>query len=98
MTYTVAAARDMQARYAAFFGGEEAQRLEFRTINGVCSRIIRYYERTFGRTAFRLLEDGAQKSALIGELYGCRAKNCHGKHDKSPSDCAHLCQKPDAQG
>ena len=48
MTYTVAAARDMQARYAAFFGGEEAKCLEFRTINGVCSRIIRYYERTFG--------------------------------------------------
>ena len=74
MTYTVAAARDMQARYAAFFGGEEAQRLEFRTINGVCSRIIRYYERTFGRTAFRLLEDGAQKSALIGELYRMQSK------------------------
>ena len=74
MTYTVAAARDMQARYAAFFGQEEAQRLEFRTINGVCSRIIRYYERTFGRTAFRLLEDGAQKSALIGELYRMQSK------------------------
>ena len=74
MTYTVAAARDMQARYAAFFGAEEAQRLEFRTINGVCSRIIRYYERTMGRTAFRLLEDGAQKSALISELYRMQSK------------------------
>lgn len=74
MTYTVAAARDMQARYAAFFGAEEAQRLEFRTINGVCSRIIRYYERTMGRTAFRLLEDGAQKSVLISELYRMQSK------------------------
>lgn len=74
MTYTVAAARDMQARYAAIFGEAEAQRLEFRTINGVCSRIIRYYERTFGRTAFRLLEDGAQKSALISELYRLQSK------------------------
>lgn len=74
MTYTVAAARDMQARYAAFFGAEEAQRLEFRTINGVCSLIIRYYERTMGRTAFRLLEDGAQKSALISELYRTQSK------------------------
>lgn len=74
MTYTVAAARDMQARYAAFFGAEEAQRLEFRTINGVCSRIIRYYERAMGRTAFRLLEDGAQKSALISELYRTQSK------------------------
>ena len=74
MTYTVAAARDMQARYAAFFGEEEAKCLEFRTINGVCSRIIRYYERIFGRTAFRLLEDGAQKSALISELYRMQSK------------------------
>ena len=74
MTYTVAAARDMQARYAAFFGAEQAQRLEFRTINGVCSRIIRYYERTMGRTAFRLIEDGAQKSALLGEIYRTQSK------------------------
>ena len=68
-TYTVAAARDMRARFAAFFGEEEAQRLEFRTVNGICSRIIRHYERVCGRTAFRLLEDGSQKSTLIGELY-----------------------------
>ena len=68
-TYTVAAARDMSARFAAVFGAEEAGRMEFRTINGVCSRIIRYYERVFGRTAFRLLEDGSQKSALVGAIY-----------------------------
>ena len=69
MTYTVAAARDMKARYAAFFGQSEAERLAFHTINSVCSRIIRYYERVWGRTAFRLLEDGGEKSALIGEIY-----------------------------
>lgn len=69
MTYTVAAARDMRGRFASFFGQEEADRLEFRTINGVCSRIISLYERTLGRTAFRLLEDGGEKSALIGDLY-----------------------------
>lgn len=69
MTYTVAAARDMQARYAALFGAEEAGQFAFRTINGVCSRIIRRYERMLGRTAFRLLEDGSEKTALISELY-----------------------------
>ena len=41
MTYTVSAARDMSRRFAAFFGQPLADRLEFRTINGVCSRIIR---------------------------------------------------------
>ena len=52
MTYTVAAARDMRNRFAALFGEAEADRLEFRTINGVCSRIIRYYEQITGHTAF----------------------------------------------
>ena len=69
MTYTVAAAKDMERRFAACFGEEAAKRLSFRTINGVCSRIIRYYERVMGRSAFRLLEDGGRKSALLGELY-----------------------------
>ncbi|MBM6927353.1 ATP-dependent helicase [Pseudoflavonifractor phocaeensis] len=67
MTYTVSAARDMKARYAALFGGEE--KLAFHTINAVCARIIRYYERVFDRSAFRLLEDGGGKNALLGELY-----------------------------
>lgn len=69
MTYTVAAARDMRRRFASLFGEEEAGRLEFRTINGVCSRIIRYYEQTMGRTAFRLLEDGSEKTTLVSEIY-----------------------------
>lgn len=34
MTYTVSAARDMVARFAAIFGEEAARGLEFRTING----------------------------------------------------------------
>ena len=69
MTYTVAAARDMKARYTTLFGQESGEQLAFHTINAVCSRIIRYYERAFGRTAFRLLEEGGQKNALLGELY-----------------------------
>ncbi len=69
MTYTVAAAGDMSRRFAALFGQDAASLLEFRTINGVSSRIIRCYERSLGRSAFRLLEDGRQKSALIARLY-----------------------------
>ena len=67
MTYTVAAAADMRRRYAALFGETEAARLAFRTINGVCSRIIRLYEQEYGRTAFSLLEEG-RKNALLAEL------------------------------
>ncbi len=74
MTYTVAAERDMRSRYAVIFGDDEAQRLEFRTINGVCSRIIRHYERKLGRSAFDLLEDGARKSAIVAELLRSRSR------------------------
>ncbi len=66
MTYTVSAARDMARRFAALFGQAQAERMEFRTINGVCSRIIRDYERTQGRKAFRLLEDTGSQAAIIG--------------------------------
>ena len=69
MTYTVSAAQDMRQRFATLFGPEVAQRLEFRTINGVCSRIISCYERITGRKAYTLMEQTSQQSSLIGMLY-----------------------------
>lgn len=69
MTYTVAATRDMRTRYAAYFGEEEAEQLAFRTINGVCSRILYHYQRLTGRTAFSLLSDLGQQSALLAAIY-----------------------------
>ena len=69
MTYTVAATRDMRARYASFFGEAEAEQLAFRTINGVCSRILYHYQRLTGRTAFSLLSDLGQQSALLASIY-----------------------------
>ena len=42
LTYTVAATNQMRKRFAGIFGGEMASRLEFRTINGVCAKIIHY--------------------------------------------------------
>ena len=65
MTYTVAATRDMRERFARFFGSEIADRLEFRTINGVSARIIRYYEHTTGRRAFSLISDEGKLAALV---------------------------------
>ena len=67
MTYTVSAARDMKERYAALFGEEPA--LEFRTINGVCARIIRLYELRCGRKAFSLLTDEGESASLLREIY-----------------------------
>ena len=42
--------------------------LAFYTINGVCSRIIRLYERMMGRQAFELLSDAGRQSALVAEI------------------------------
>jgi DNA helicase II / ATP-dependent DNA helicase PcrA len=65
MTYTVAAAQDMRARFAALFQSDLAEQLEFRTINGVSSRIIRYYEISKKRTAFSLLQDSGRQISLL---------------------------------
>ena len=69
MTYTVSAAKDMKERFAAIFGEDLAGRLEFRTINGVCARIIRLYEQRWGRKAFDLLSDEGECAGLIRQLY-----------------------------
>ena len=71
MTYTVAAAADMRRRFIALFGEEMCAGLEFRTINGVCARIIRLYEREYGRKAFELAGDERSLNTLVGEI--CRS-------------------------
>ena len=42
VTYTVAATKDMKARFVRFFGEEYADKLTFRTINGLCAVAIHY--------------------------------------------------------
>ncbi len=69
MTYTVAAARDMRERFASVFGNSMAERLEFRTINGVSARIIRLYELRYDRHAFRLISDERELTGVLGEIY-----------------------------
>ena len=68
VTYTVAATRELAARCAALLGPELAGRLAFHTINGLSARILRLYERTRGREAFRLVTDERVLSALVAEL------------------------------
>ena len=69
VTYTVAATRDMEHRFAEFFGPELASRLEFRTINGVCARIIGYYSRVLGRKAFELVTDEKRTAGILTQIY-----------------------------
>lgn len=69
VTYTVAATKDMAERFACRFGAEMAERLEFRTINGICARVIQYCSWKSGRTAFSLLTDEKRIAAMLAGIY-----------------------------
>lgn len=65
VTYTVAATKDMSKRFAVRFGEDMAKRLEFRTINGICARIIQYYGRRIGKTPFELVKDEKATTGML---------------------------------
>lgn len=69
MTYTVAATNDMRKRFCSYFGNEMQSMLEFRTINGVCSKIIRTYEQLGSGSAFDVLSNEKDVSALLSAVY-----------------------------
>ena len=68
VTYTVAATRDMKARFVRFFGEDHADKLTFRTINGLCAVAIRYYAGKKGAQPFALADDEARLNAVVREL------------------------------
>ena len=69
VTYTVAATADLRRRFSETFGEEYATRLEFRTINGMCARIIRQFEQMTGRQAFQLVSDETESTRLVREAW-----------------------------
>ncbi|MBQ5426777.1 MAG: ATP-dependent helicase [Pseudobutyrivibrio sp.] len=69
LTYTVAATKDMAARFTHIFGEEISDRLEFRTINGICAKIIAYYGRMIGKTSFELCSDEKFTGQLLTNIY-----------------------------
>ncbi len=75
LTYTVAAARDMEQRYRQIFDPALQQDdlyldvPEFRTINGICAKIIARYADRIGRNSFALLSNEKERIALIGQIY-----------------------------
>ena len=68
VTYTVAATKDMKARFVRFFGEDHADKLTFRTINGLCAVVIRYYAARKGTQPFALADDEARLNAVVREL------------------------------
>ncbi|WP_044932211.1 ATP-dependent helicase [Butyrivibrio sp. AC2005] len=69
LTYTVAATRDMAQRFEGIFGEGISSRLEFRTINGICAKIIAHYGRLIGKSAFELITDEKVVGRILTENY-----------------------------
>jgi DNA helicase-2/ATP-dependent DNA helicase PcrA len=69
LTYTVAATRDMAERFANLFGEDISDRLEFRTINGICAKIISHYGRLIGKTSFELITDEKISGKILTDIY-----------------------------
>ena len=69
LTYTVAATRDMGERFGRIFGSQMGERVEFRTINGLCARIIQYYGRKIGRSSFELVTDEKYTAGVLAGVY-----------------------------
>lgn len=69
LTYTVVATKDMAARFKNIFGEDISDRLEFRTINGICAKIIAYYGRLIDKPSFELCTDEKEIAGLIGSIY-----------------------------
>ncbi len=66
ITFTRAAAGDMQRRFASFFGGETAKRIRFSTINSFCYSVVLYYAKRYGRTKPK---DETNSPGVIRMLY-----------------------------
>lgn len=69
MTYTVAATNEMKQRFAAMFGRLYAHAMEFRTINGISSKIIEYYGKLHGKgQSFQIVENHVA-NGIVRRLY-----------------------------
>lgn len=69
LTYTVAAASDMSGRFCSYFGNELGRRLEFRTINGICNKVLQYYGKRIGKNLFSLAENGEVISRILSDIF-----------------------------
>ena len=68
LTYTVAATKDMQRRYEEVFGAEVSAGLEFRTINGICAKIIQKYADAVGKPAFSLVTEDGDVARILTDV------------------------------
>jgi len=68
LTYTISATKDMSNRFENIFGSELHERLEFRTINGICSKIINRFGKMIGQEPFSLVTDEGVLARLLTDI------------------------------
>lgn len=68
VTYTVAATNDMKARFIHLFGETNADKLTFRTINGLCATVIQYYAWKTKAQPFSLITNESKINAILRDL------------------------------
>ncbi|MCR4647941.1 MAG: UvrD-helicase domain-containing protein [Lachnospiraceae bacterium] len=68
LTYTIAATKDMGQRFSSIFGEDVASKIEFRTINGICSKIIQAYGKKIGKTSFDLITEEKETNRIISDI------------------------------
>lgn len=69
LTYTVAATKDMEKRFRSIFGEAMKNRLQFRTINGICAKVINYYGRLIGKKSFSLVTEDKSTAGILSSVY-----------------------------
>ena len=73
VSYTRAATGEMKERFAALFGSEWAERMEWRTINGLSATIVSWYARNVsGNEPFALLDNEGELNRLVRDVYRSR--------------------------
>jgi len=68
LTYTIAATKDMARRFEAIFGDDYNGALEFRTINGICAKIITRYGQMIGKAPFELVSDEKSTGKILADI------------------------------
>lgn len=73
MTYTVAATQEMRQRFIDRFGKDVGDRMEFRTINSVCYKIVALYGQK-GNWIPRMATEG-ESDAVVRDIYKALAQS-----------------------
>lgn len=68
LTYNRAATEDMAKRFSKVFGDEYRDLIEFRTINGICQKIIMQYGNNVKKAPFSLCDDEKLLAKVLTEI------------------------------